>query len=222
MSRPSLQYLEPERLVFNPFNPNVLSPENEQKLDQSLRRNEMFKPVLVRQLPNGDLEVLGGQHRVESAIRIGLGEIPVFNLGRISDERAKEICLIDNSRYGVDDTIELARLLESLDATQEELESFLPFTDGDLTAIFSAGDINLDDLLTTESEESAKPDPTDTPAVKTHTIMRFKVPVEDADRITKIFDKIMKIHGFTESDSLSNAGDALVHMAGVYTLAEKV
>ncbi len=221
MSRPSLTYRDPSTLVANPFNPNVLSPDNERKLDESLRRNEMFKPILVRTLTNGELEILGGQHRVESAMRLGFKEIPVFNLGHVDDKRAKEICLIDNSRYGADDTIELARLLESLDTNADELASFLPYSDADLSAIFATGEIDLDDLLTTEEEEKAgKVDSSDIQAVKTHQIMRFKVPVEDAARITKLFDRVMKMQGFVESDSLSNAGDALVHIANVFEKAQ--
>lgn len=213
MSRPSLSYHDPASLVPNPFNPNVLSPDNERKLDESLRRNEMFKPILVRELANGELEILGGQHRVESAIRLGFKDIPVFNLGRIGDEKAKEICLIDNSRYGADDTIELARLLESLDADADELASFLPYSDADLSAIFATGEIDLDDLLTTEEEERAgKVDSSDVQAVKTHQIMRFAIPVEDAAWVTKLVDKTMKIQGFVESNSLQNAGDALIHL----------
>ena len=213
MSRPSLTYRDPSTLVANPFNPNVLSPDNERKLDESLRRNEMFKPILVRTLTNGELEILGGQHRVESAMRLGFKEIPVFNLGHVDDKRAKEICLIDNSRYGADDTIELARLLESLDTNADELASFLPYSDADLSAIFATGEIDLDDLLTTEEEEKAgKVDSSDIQAVKTHQIMRFAIPVEDAAWVTKLVDKTMKIQGFVESNSLQNAGDALVHL----------
>lgn len=213
MSRPSLSYHDPASLVPNPFNPNVLSPDNERKLDESLRRNEMFKPILVRQLDSGDLEILGGQHRVESAMRLGFKEIPVFNLGRVNDKRAKEICLIDNSRYGADDTIELAKLLESLDVNADELASFLPYSDADLSAIFSTSEIDLDDLLTTEEEERAgQVDSSDIQAVKTHQIMRFAIPVEDAAWVTKLVDKTMKIQGFVESNSLQNAGDALIHL----------
>lgn len=213
MSRPTLSYHDPASLVPNPFNPNVLSPDNERKLDESLRRNEMFKPVLVRELNTGELEILGGQHRVESAMRLGYKEIPVFNLGRIADKRAKEICLIDNSRYGADDTIELAKLLESLDADADELASFLPYSDADLSAIFATGEIDLDDLLTTEDEENAsRIDASEIQTVKTHQIMRFAIPVEDAAWVTKLVDKTMKVQGFVESNSLQNAGDALIHL----------
>ncbi|MFH3733079.1 chromosome partitioning protein ParB, partial [Acinetobacter baumannii] len=53
-----------------------------------------------------------------------------------------------------------------------------------------------------------------TTKVQTHQIMRFKVPIEDVDAITKLIEKTIKAQGFTESDSLTNAGDALVYLLG--------
>lgn len=222
MSPPRLSYLDPRELVANPFNPNIVSPDNERKLDASLKRNAMFKPVVARELEDGRLEILGGQHRVESAIRLGFESVPVFNLGRVDDARAKEICLVDNSRYGADDTLELSRLLESLNLDANELASFLPYSDADLSAIFSTADIDLDDLLTTEEEErAAQVSSSEVKVTKTHQIMRMKVPLEDADRVTKAMQRIMKTQGFIESDSLTNAGDALVYLVNTFELIEE-
>lgn len=222
-TNPVLLFRDPRELVANPFNPNVLSPENEQKLDRSIQRNPMFKPVIVRELDDGRLEILGGQHRVESAIRVNLGSVPVFNLGRVDDKRAKEICLVDNNRYGADDTLSLAKLFESLELSTDELESFLPYSGADLSAIFSTSDIDLDDLLTTEEEErtASDIDTSEVRAVKTHQIMRMKVPIGDAERVSQAFERIMKKQGFIESDSLTNAGDALVYLANLYEMVEE-
>lgn len=42
--------------------------------------------------------------------------------------------------------------------------------------------------------------------------MRFKVPVADAQRISKIIEEVMKAQKFDKDDSLTNAGMALVHI----------
>jgi ParB family chromosome partitioning protein len=47
--------------------------------------------------------------------------------------------------------------------------------------------------------------------------MRFKVPVQDADAITDLIEKIMTDQNFTEADSLTNAGDALVWLSQEYS-----
>lgn len=205
------QMLDPKQLQRNPWNTNIVSPDNEAKLDESVRRLGMFKPVVVRTLDDGTFQILGGEHRAQSAIRVGLEQVPVINLGRISDERAKEISLIDNGRYGVDDAFQLAQLLGEL-GSAEELATFMPYTDHEIESIFSTVSIALDEIDLPDDVPDAPSLPESLPAPKTHTILRFKVPIDDVDDITAKIDKTMKRQGFTEADSLTNAGDALVYL----------
>lgn len=203
-----LVMLSPEDLTPNRWNTNVVSPEGEQKLEASIERVGMFKPVLVRELNDGTLEILGGQHRSEAARRMGIETIPVINLGKVSDDRAKEISLLDNGRYGSDDALQLAELLESLGGISE-LSSFMPFSDSEFDSIFSSVNIALDDLDLPDSDDIITPKEK---PIQTHSIMRFKVPVDDVEGITKLIEQVIKTQKFTESDSLENAGDALVHL----------
>lgn len=207
----STQMLDPRVLRKNPWNSNVVSPDNEAKLDESVRRLGMFKPVVVRTLEDGSLQILGGEHRAQSAIRIGMTEIPVVNLGKIDDTKAKEIGLIDNGRYGVDDAFQLAELMSQL-GTPEELASFMPYSDADLASIFATVEIALDEIDLPDDAPAPPSLAESLPMPKTHSILRFKVPIDDVDEISAKIDKVMKRHGFTESDSLTNAGDALVYM----------
>jgi ParB-like chromosome segregation protein Spo0J len=208
--------IDPKLLQPNPWNTNRVSPENEAKIDESLKRfakdvpGGMFKPIIVRELADGTLQIIGGQHRVESAIRLKLKSVPVFNLGLIDDRKAKEIGLVDNGRYGEDDTLQLAELLEGLGGA-DELASFMPYSDSDIASIFASTNIALDDL-DIEDDDSALPSAPAAKAIQTHQIMRFKVPVEDVATITERIEKVMKTQKFTEEDSLSNAGNALVHI----------
>lgn len=206
------QSVDIELLRPNGFNTNIVSPENERKLDEAIRRLGMFKPIVVRETDAG-YEILGGEHRWESAKRLGYTEVPVMNVGRIDDKIAKEICLADNSRYGADDTIALAELLNDLGSPQE-LQSFLPYSDTDLSEIFASTDIALDELDIDEevaaSDRNQEPASAKTP--KTHTIMRFKVPLIDAERITDLIARTQKRHSYDSADELTNAGDALVHL----------
>lgn len=205
----------------NPWNTNKVSPEHEAKIRASLQRNGMFKPIIVRQIDGiGGYEIIGGEHRWEQAIELGYSEVPVVNLGPISDKQAKEIGVIDNARYGADDTLSFAELLKEL-GDVDELQEFLPYGDLDLTAIFSASDIALDALEIDENFESAPesaPEEDEKPAKapKTHAILRFKVPLGDAERLTALIAQTQKDHGFTTADELTNAGDALVHLLGSY------
>lgn len=212
MSKPQFQSMQvaPGQLKHNAFNVNVVSPENEAKIDASIQRLGFFRPIIVRELADGTLEILGGAHRRDAAIRLKLPEVPVTNLGRVDDKRAKEISLVDNGRYGNDDTLRLAELLDGL-GSPDDLASFMPYTDADFASIFSSVNIALDDLDIPDDDGSPSVLPTEK-AVQTHQVMRFKVPVEDVGTITELIESTMKTQRFTEDDSLTNAGNALVHL----------
>lgn len=206
--------VHPNRLRPNPWNTNFVSPENETKLARSLEELGQFKPIIVRELPDGEteFEILGGEHRWQIAMNTGLTEVFIFNLGVIDDLMAKKVSLADNPRYGADDTLALAKLLGEI-GTADEIQGFLPYTDADVSAIFSSTDIALGELELPESFEETAPEEIKPERVpKTHTIMRFKVPLSDAERITEVIAKTQKHQDFNSSDELTNAGDALVHL----------
>ena len=209
MNRQELQVemVKIDHLTPSKWNPNVVSPDNEAKLEESLKRHGFFKPVLARETADGRLEIVGGEHRMLAAKRLGYTQVPVINLGPIDDKRAQELTLLDNGRYGNDDTIALAQILEGLGSV-EDLSKFMPYSEGDLSSIFSSVDIALDDLDLPD-DDAAPVAPREKPT-QTHQIMRFKVPVEDVAMVTDLIERVMKVQKFTEGDSLTNAGDALV------------
>lgn len=186
-----------------------MSPDNEAKLDESLKRFGVFKPILVRETASG-LEILGGQHRWEAAKRLGHKQVPVINLGKIDESTAKEVGLVDNGRYGVDDADQLASLLKDL-GKASELASFLPYSDKELDVIFKTEALDFD-ALDIDGDDEIELKPTEVSVGPSHQIMRFKVPVEDAEWISSLIQKVVKTQGLSESDSLTNAGDALVHI----------
>lgn len=209
-SKIKVEMLNPASLRPNPWNTNIVSPENQSKLEESVKRFGMFKPIVVREKADGALEIIGGEHRWDAAKALGYEEVPVVNLGRITDKKAKEIGLVDNGRYGADDTLQLAGLLDELGLGATELSSFMPYSESDFASIFSSVNISLDDLDLDDADESPV-----TPAQKpaqTHQIMRFKVPMDDVGAITDMIEQTMKEQRFTDEDSLSNAGNALVHL----------
>lgn len=192
----------------NTFNTNQVSAENEIKLEESIKRFGVYKPIICRELNDEVLEIIGGEHRWRAAAKLGYKSVPVVNLGTVSNEKAKEIMLVDNGRYGEDDTLALAELLKGM-VNLDEILTFLPIPEDELDAIISASDINLDDL-------DGDDDLPDLSGIgkkqQTHQVMRFKIPVEDAEKIQKHIELVMKEQGFTTEDSMSNAGNALVHI----------
>lgn len=208
--------VSPDQLRANPWNTNFVTPENEEKLTESVRQLGMFKAVTVREAPDGKTkyEILGGEHRWAIAINMGAETIPIFNVGPVDDEIAKKITIADNARYGADDPLQLAELIKSL-GEAADIQIFLPWSDADVATLFATSDIALDDLELPESFEEPVVEPKAERVPKTHTIMRFKVALADAERITEMITKTQKHQSFTASDDLTNAGDALVHLLSI-------
>lgn len=214
----AVQYIEVPvaDLRPNPFNPNRVSADNEKKIRASIERNGIFKPIIVREVAGvSGYEIIGGQHRWEQAVALEMTTVPVANLGQISDVRAKEIGIIDNARYGADDTLILGGLLKEI-GDIDEIQAFLPYGDTDLSAIFSASSISLDDLDVPQDAlkpEEIAPDETPLPKpTKTHQVMRFKIGLTDAEKLTALIARTQKEQGLTTADELTNAGDALIHL----------
>lgn len=162
---PKLLTVAPTLLRPNPWNPNLVSPENEAKLGESIKQLGMFKPLIVRELydraTDTKYEILGGEHRWKEAIGQGWDAVPIYDLGVVDDATAKKITIADNPRYGSDDSIKMAELLEGLD-DGKSIHEILPYSEADLSAIFSSVTIALDELELDESY-TGSPDATDEP-----------------------------------------------------------
>lgn len=211
-----ISYIAPQKLQPNPWNSNKVSAENMKKLTNSISELGFNGVVVVRENVAGDLEILGGQHRVQAAIDIGLETVPVFNVGAIDDIKAKKIGLADNGRYGTDDSIQLASILDDIGSV-EEICSILPMQDEDLQVIMRAISLDLDDLdledeienenaaeEVTESRKAEKPS-------KTHEVLSFRVTLRDAENIRKAIQRCIAEEKLdaTETDEKTLAGSAL-------------
>lgn len=210
MTKLHIIHVPPDELIPNPWNSNYVSPDNERKLRQSVERFGVYKPIVCRELNDGTLQILGGEHRARVARDMALEVVPVVNLGRVDDKRAKEIGLADNGRYGDDDLIKLSEILKDIGA--EEAVNFLPFEEKDLASIFAISKVDIDDLSLPD-EDLAAPDDLamDIKATATHQLMTFKVPLGDAEGIAKVIDQLIKAKGYDKGqDSKAAAGMALV------------
>ena len=217
-----VEYVDPHELRPNPWNPNNVDPVNQTKLENSIRRDGIKRPIVVRQLSNGDYQIIGGQHRTEAAIELGMKQIPIINRGKISDAEAKKETLLDNYRYGSDnldrlsallsdpDIGDAASLLDTMPIDEEELaEYFKHLTsetiDLDIEAELDDGSKAADDDEDTVDLSTGKP-------LRTHQIIRFRVSVEDQAKLAELLKQVKIDEGYVTSDDLTNDGDALVHL----------
>jgi hypothetical protein len=102
--------------------------------------------------------------------------VPTVILSGVSDERAKEISLADNARYGVDDTLKLTELLGELDTAA--IENIMPWSAGDIAALTASLAIDVEDLdldePTLPDQDDGDSEPLPARAPKTHQVLRFR------------------------------------------------
>lgn len=206
-----VRQIDPRRLIPNGFNPNHVDPVNLEKLQNSINKLGFFDPLKVRELPDGSLQIIGGEHRAKVAVVLGMTEVPCVMLGQISEREAREIMLADNARYGQEDHDELMSVLRDI-GTPDEIMALLPFEESELANFFAHETGDFDDLDSLDDLDDAPVDLSKalSKPTKTHQILRFKVALEDADKLTDLLFKVQQEQGFTGSDQLTNAGDALL------------
>lgn len=219
-----VQYLDPHSLKCNPWNPNNVDPINQDKLEASIRKDGIKRPIVVRELADGSLQIIGGQHRTEAAINLKLATVPVINRGKISDAEAKKETLLDNYRYGTDNVDRLAELLNDPDiGSAADLLATMPIDEEELASYFEhLTNVDLEaeiDAQLGDVPETPEPDDDDDTVdlglgkpVRTHQIIRFRVSVEDAARLAELIKQVKIDNHLIESDDLTNDGDALIHL----------
>lgn len=216
-------YVDPRQLKANPWNPNVVDPINQLKLENSIQKEGIKRPVVFRELEDGSYELIAGHHRTLAACGLSLDLVPAINRGKISDAQAKKESLIDNSRYGSDDPFKISTLLQDPDmGSADELLNTLPIDEEELAGYFShltAEEVGeeIDLILKDDEPSDGMIDLAAMTPTKTHQVIRFRVPIADAAKIEALLLTTRKDQGFDASDELTNSGDALVYLLSKFT-----
>ena len=116
-------------LKLNEIEPNKEQPRKtfDEKslleLANSIERNGVLQPLLVRPMTDGSYQLVAGERRWRASRMAGLTEVPVV-IKEMSDEQAMEIALIENLQREDLNPIEEAEglqlLIERYNLTQEE------------------------------------------------------------------------------------------------------
>jgi ParB family transcriptional regulator, chromosome partitioning protein len=80
----------------NPFQPRIqMPPEQLQSLAESIRKNGVIQPILVRRVAEKVFELIAGERRWRAAQMAGLAEIPAV-IRPATNEEMLEIALVEN------------------------------------------------------------------------------------------------------------------------------
>ena len=138
------QVVEIERLKPNPWNYNEQTDFMQEKLGNSLDRHGQVAEIIVRELPDGLLQIIDGEHRYKELVSKKTKKALVNNLGIISDDDAKLLTAVMNEIRGRRNPSKLSRLLKSLQESGDWMEiiEVLPYTAVELENILAiAADI---------------------------------------------------------------------------------
>jgi len=110
--------------------PNPLQPRHDfdqdslQQLADSLKRNGMIQPLVVKQSDSG-FTIIAGERRLRAARIAGLKEVPVVLMDEVDEPRMLELALVENLQREDLNPLEAAEgyrtLIERCNLTQNEL-----------------------------------------------------------------------------------------------------
>lgn len=124
----SYDWLPADAIAPNAWNPNVMDAETAEKERKSILKFGFVVPIIVREL-DGRYEIIDGENRWRIGRELGMDGFPVWNLGEVDDDTAKQLTPILNELHGTPDEDKLGELLKDLLSRQDEqqLREVMPF-----------------------------------------------------------------------------------------------
>lgn len=153
-TRETPRVLPLDALVANPAQPRrAFSAQALEELAESIRRQGIIQPLLVRPLEGGErFQIVAGERRWRAAAKAGLAEVPVY-VREMSEQEAMAAALIENLQREdlnpVEEAQALQALRETLGLTQDELAARLGKSRpavANALRLLQLGETALDDL----------------------------------------------------------------------------
>lgn len=121
----SINEVELSRIQPNPDQPRrEFDDESLEELAASIREIGIVQPISLRQLDNGNYQIIAGERRYRAARIAGLQTVPAY-IRTVEDEAVMEMALVENIQREDLNAIEIAlsfkKLIELNNLTQEQL-----------------------------------------------------------------------------------------------------
>lgn len=121
----SINQIELSRIKPNPGQPRQQFDEEAlQELSDSIREIGIIQPITLREMGNGEYQIIAGERRYRASIMAGLVTIPAY-IRSANDENVLEMALIENIQRENLNAVEIAltyqNLIELYNLTQERL-----------------------------------------------------------------------------------------------------
>ncbi len=126
---PGVQSLKVSQLQRGKYQPRkTMNNDSLQELADSIKAQGIIQPIVVREISQGQYEILAGERRFRAAQMAGLTDVPVV-IRAINDQDAMALALIENIQREdlnpLEEAIALQRLLSEFDLTHDEVAKTL-------------------------------------------------------------------------------------------------
>ncbi len=105
-----------------------INPASIEELAQSIRKQGVLQPIVLREVDINQYEILAGERRWHASQQAGLDNIPAI-IKNISDEDAMAVGLIENMQRenlnAIEEALGIKRLLEEFSLTHQEIADAL-------------------------------------------------------------------------------------------------
>ena len=159
----------------HPKNPNLHSEEQILSLIKEFKENGIRHPLVYSNLSK---TIVAGCGRLEALNRLSIKKVPITRQDFPNEAKEFSFMVYDNEikSYSSLDLEQVHLEAKSLEISLEDLAIDLPSIDND---IYGPEEDNQDDLVEKPKEEKSK----------THTMIRFKVTVDEAKKIEHFLKK---------------------------------
>lgn len=121
----SINEIELSKIQANPGQPRqIFDEEALEELSMSIRQIGVIQPITLREIENGEYQIIAGERRYRASLKAGLTTVPAY-VRTVKDETVMEMALIENIQREDLNSIEIAlayqNLIDTYDLTQERL-----------------------------------------------------------------------------------------------------
>lgn len=145
-----VKYVSVNEVCFNNWNPKIKRSKEFEKVKESIKVQGFLNPLIVREIEDKTYkyQILDGEQKFSAAMDLGMREVPIYNLGKMSDEKAKQITIFMMQHVEADKE-QLGNLLVELVGKVD-----LPYTDEEIE-LMSGVDLITEDDFEDDFEEKS-------------------------------------------------------------------